>query len=91
MFLLILIHAKNLLNKTDNYKFFKINFLLLKDILIKYTYLKLVFFFLNVCYIYIYILINTEYLKKKFEQHVFFLCMFLLILIHAKNLLNKNK
>jgi hypothetical protein len=34
---------KNLLNKIDNYKFFKINFLLLKDILIKYTYLKLLF------------------------------------------------
>ena len=27
--------------KTDNYKFFKINFLLLKDILIKYIYLRL--------------------------------------------------
>ena len=34
------------------------------------------FFSLNVCFIYIF-LMNTEYLKKKFEQRVFFVFMFL--------------
>ena len=52
-------------------------------------------------YVVLIIWLNTVYLpngkhkislkKKKKVELVFFVCMFLLILIHAKNLLNKNR